>query len=62
VQGEHLTRLYDKTIQVPNGDQTIEYVIKATAVELKADVIKTLDRAIREEEIATDELRDDAAS
>lgn len=62
VQGEHLTRLYDKTIQVLNGNQTIEHVIKATAVELKADVIKILDRAIREEDIATDELRDDAAS
>jgi len=60
VQGEHLTRHYDKTIQVPNGKKTIEHVIKATAVELKADVIKILDRAPREEDIATDELRDDA--
>ena len=45
VQGEHITRQYDKTIQIPNGKKTIEHVIKATAVELKADTIKLLDRA-----------------
>jgi hypothetical protein len=40
----------------------IEHVIKATAVELKANTIKILDRAAREEDIATDEPRDDAAN
>jgi single-stranded DNA-binding protein len=61
VQGEHETRQYDKTIQVPNGNVVIEHVIKATA-ELKANTIKILDRAAREEDIATDEPRDDAAN
>ena len=45
VQGEHQTRQYDKTIQIPNGKKKSEQVIKATAVELKADTIKLLDRA-----------------
>ena len=62
VQGEHQTRQYDKTIQVPNGNLVIEHVVKATAVELKANTIKILDRAAREEDIATDEPRDDAAN
>ena len=45
VQGEHITRQYDKTIQIPNGKKKSEQVIKATAVEVKADTIKLLDRA-----------------
>ena len=45
VQGEHITRQYDKTIQIANGKKKSEQVIKATAVELKADTIKLLDRA-----------------
>jgi single-strand DNA-binding protein len=44
VQGEYLTRQYDKTIEFSNGKKKIEHVIKATAVELKADTIKLLDR------------------
>ena len=45
VQGEHMTRTYDKTIKVQTGGKTVDVVIKATAVELKADIIRLLDRA-----------------
>jgi len=44
VQGELITREYDRTIQVPNGKKTIEHVIQQLAVELKADIIRLLDR------------------
>jgi single-strand DNA-binding protein len=56
VQGEHLTRQYDKTIEISNGKKKIEHVIKATVVELKADIIKLLDRAAAPtDESATDQ-------
>ena len=44
VQGELATREYDRTIQVPAGKKTIEYVIQQLAIELKADTIRLLDR------------------
>jgi single-strand DNA-binding protein len=44
VQGELITREYDRTIQVPNGKKTIEHVIQQVAVELKADTIRLLER------------------
>jgi single stranded DNA-binding protein len=43
VQGEMLTRTYDKTVEIPNGPKTIRHTIKALAVELKADTIRWLD-------------------
>jgi single stranded DNA-binding protein len=43
VQGEMLTRTYDKTIEIPNGKKPISYIIKALAVELKAETIRLLD-------------------
>ena len=45
VQGELTTREYDRTIQVSNGQTTIEHVIQQLAVELKADTIRLLERA-----------------
>jgi single-strand DNA-binding protein len=45
VQGELLTRSYEKTIQVTVGKKTVDQTIKALAVELKADTIKLLDRS-----------------
>ena len=44
VQGELTTREYDRTITVPNGKKSIEYVIQQLAVELKADTVRVLDR------------------
>ena len=44
VQGELTTREYDRTIQVPSGKKMIEHVIQQLAVELKADIIRLLDR------------------
>ena len=45
VQGELVTREYDRTIKVPNGKKTIEHTIKRLVVELKADTIRILDRS-----------------
>jgi single-stranded DNA-binding protein len=45
VQGELVTREYDRTIKVPNGKKTIEHTIKQLVVELKADTIRILDRS-----------------
>jgi single-stranded DNA-binding protein len=45
VQGELATREYNRTIQVPNGKETIAHVIQQFAVELKADTVRILDRA-----------------
>ena len=45
VQGELVTRDYDRTIKVPNGKKTIEHTIKQLVVELKADTIRILDRS-----------------
>jgi single-strand DNA-binding protein len=44
VQGELVTREYDRMIKVPNGKKTIEHTIKQLVVELKADTIRILDR------------------
>lgn len=59
VQGEHLTRTYDKTIKVQTGGKTVDVVIKATAVELKADTIRLLDRADAGDQTADQELHTD---
>ena len=63
VQGEHVTRNYDKTIEVPHGKKTIQVVIKAMAVELKADTIKIFDRApqLEEQPVEPPQAEDDAA-
>jgi single-strand DNA-binding protein len=42
VQGEMLTRTYDKVVEIPNGPKPISYTIKALVVELKADTIRLL--------------------
>lgn len=55
VQGELLTRSYEKTIQVTVGKKTVDQTIKALAVELKADTIKLLDRSNSTEEQPSDE-------
>ena len=44
VQGELTTRDRERTIKVPNGDAFIEHVVKQLEVEVKADVIRILDR------------------
>ena len=56
VQGELVTREYDRTITVPNGKTSIEHVIRQIVVELKADTIRLLDRssAIDEEHDAAE--------
>ena len=43
VQGEMITRTYDRTIEVPNNKQMIQHTIKALLVELKAETIRLLD-------------------
>jgi single stranded DNA-binding protein len=45
VQGELATHEYDRTIKIPNGKKTIEHVIQQLVVELKADIIRVLDRS-----------------
>ena len=44
VQGELTTRDRERTIKVPNGNAVIEAVVKQLEVEVKADVIRILDR------------------
>jgi single-strand DNA-binding protein len=46
VQGELTTREYDRTITVPTGKKSVEHVIQQIAVELKADMIRILDRNV----------------
>jgi single-strand DNA-binding protein len=45
VQGEMITRTYEKAVEVPNGKKPIQHTIKALAVELKADTIRLLDHS-----------------
>ena len=44
VQGELNTRDRERTIKVPNGSAFIEAVVKQLEVEVKAEVIRILDR------------------
>jgi single-strand DNA-binding protein len=44
VQGELTTRDRERTTKVPNGNAVIEAVVKQLEVEVKADVIRILDR------------------
>ena len=44
VQGELNTRDRERTIKVPNGSAFLEAVVKQLEVEVKADVIRILDR------------------
>jgi single stranded DNA-binding protein len=55
VQGEMTTRIYDKIIEIPNGQKPRQHTIRALAVELKADTVRLLDHA------ATDPEANDAA-
>lgn len=55
VQGELATREYQRTIEVPNGNKTIEHSVPQLVVELKADTIRLLDRsntAVDENDVA----------
>lgn len=45
VQGEFQTREYDRTIQIPNGNESIQHVVRQLAVELKTDSLRILDRS-----------------
>jgi single-stranded DNA-binding protein len=60
VQGELVTRDYDRTIKVPNGKKTIDHTIKQLVVELKADTIRILDRS-KSNSDATDAPSDNEA-
>jgi single-stranded DNA-binding protein len=44
VQGELNTRDRERTIKIPNGNTFLEAVVKQIEVEVKADVIRILDR------------------
>ena len=44
VQGELATRDRERTINVPNGNAVIEAFVKQLEVEVKADLIRILDR------------------
>ena len=50
VQGELSTRKYDRTISIPSGKKSIEHVIQQLAVEMKADIIRALDRSSNSEQ------------
>jgi single-strand DNA-binding protein len=52
VQGELNTREYDRTIKIQNGKKPIEHVIQQLVVELKADIIRVLDRNSSSEQSA----------
>ena len=45
VQGELNTREFDRRIQVPTGKKTVDHVIQQLTVELKAEMIRSLDRS-----------------
>jgi len=49
VQGEIVTREYERIIKVPNGKKTIEHKIQQQVVEIKANIIRVLDRAPKAE-------------
>ena len=49
VQGELQTREYERTIQVPNGKKTIDHRIQQLAVEIRAEIIRSLDRSPKAE-------------
>ena len=65
VQGELTTREYDRLIKVPTAKgKNIEHVIQQLVVELKADTIRTLDRAGSngEQNVAAEPRVDDEVS
>ena len=45
VQGEVVTREYERVIKVPNGKKTIEHKIQQQVVDIKANIIRVLDRS-----------------
>jgi single-stranded DNA-binding protein len=49
VQGELQTREYERIIQVPNGKKTIDHKIQQLAVEIRAEIIRILDRSPKAE-------------
>jgi len=49
VQGEIVTREYERVIKVPNCKKTIEHKIQQLAVEIRAEIIRVLDRSPKAE-------------
>lgn len=63
VQGEPTTREYNRTIQVPNGKKIVDHVIQQLTVELKAEMIRPLDRsAVTATELAQSADEDEVPS
>jgi single-strand DNA-binding protein len=59
VQGELTTREYDRTVSVANGKKSIEHVIQQLAVELKADIVRILDRTGSDHDPAAQSVAED---
>jgi single-strand DNA-binding protein len=61
VQGEIVTREYERVIKVPNGKKTIEHKIQQQVVEIKANIIRVLDRASNGSDAAETETEEAGA-
>jgi single-strand DNA-binding protein len=61
VQGEIVTREYERVIKVPNGKKTIEHKIQQQVVEIKANIIRVLDRSSNGSDTAETETEESGA-
>ncbi len=61
VQGEIVTREYERVIKVPNGKKTIEHKIQQQVVEIKANIIRVLDRSSNASDAAETESEESGA-
>ncbi len=59
VQGEVMTREYDRTIKVTVSNKSIDHVIQQLVVELKADAIRVLDRSVNSQSDAAEPIHDE---
>ncbi len=61
VQGKLVTREYERIIRVPNGKKTIEHKIQQQVVEVKANIIRVLDRSSNGSDAAETENEESGA-
>lgn len=62
VQGEIVTREYERVIKVPNAKKTIDHKIQQQVVEIKANIIRVLDRSSSSESDAAEPEIDESGA